>query len=348
MKTSFFRILGVVGVALLFLVPQSAAESAGEGGRLVYLSNRAGVSRSFDLILVELSSLSERNITAPFPGLGLTSSSAPKLLRKRNSVVCFGAGGRTLVEIPLEQGAVRTIAKVAQPSAHLSVAPDEQALLYSDRVGEKLQVMEADIERGTTRNLSENSWNESEPSYSRDGRQITYVTDRDGSLSIALMGRDGSGVKVLTNNFGSDRFPRFSPRGDRIVFTSSRSARHDGQNDLYMIDTNGGKFDLLYSNGAFNTSPVFSPDGKELAFVSANLIKKVSHVLLLDLASGAVTNLTLRLPFFNQNASFSDDGQVIVFEENTIRDCEVMMYDRKSGSVQNLSRNPAWDCSPSF
>ncbi len=348
MKTPFLSVPGIVGVALLCLVPQSVAETADEGRRLVYLSNRAGVSRSFDLFLVELSSLSERNITEPFPGLGLTSISAPKLLRKRNSVVCFAAGGRTLVEIPLGQGAVRTVAKVAQASAHLSVSPDEQTLLYSDRVGEKLQVMEADIERCTIRNLSSNSWNESEPSYSRDGRLITYVTDRDGSLSIALMGREGRGEKVLTNNFGSDRFPRFSPGGDRIVFSSSRSARNDGQNDLYTIDTSGRNFNLLYSNGAFNTSPVFSPDGKELAFVSANLTKKVSHVLLLDLASGAVTNLTLRLPLFNQNASFSDDGQVIVFEGNTVRDCDVMMYDKKSGSVQNLSRHPAWDCSPSF
>ena len=345
---TFLRVAVIVSLAFLLLVPQSVAGSAEEGTRIVFLSNRTGVSRSFDLFLLNISSLAERNITADFPGLGITSASAPRLLSKRNSVVCFASGGKSLVEIPLGTGTVKVLAKVTQPSGQLAIAPDEHALLYSDRVGDKLQILEIDIERGSVRNLSSNSWNESEPSYSGDGKSITYVTDRDGSLSIALMAGDGGGQRILTNNFGDDRFPRLSPGGNQVVFSSSRSGRNEGQYDLYSIDTSGRNFEMLYSNRDYNTYPEFSPDGREILFVSSNLIRKVSRVLLFDRASDSTTDLTLHLPFFSQNASFSDDGQAIVFEQNTIRDCEVMLYDRKTKSLQNLTRNPAWDCSPSF
>ena len=217
-----------------------------------------------------------------------------------------------------------------------------------DRIGRNLQIFELDIERGTSRNLSSNSWNNSEPSYSPDGSRITYVTDKDGSLSIGLMHRDGSGQKILTNNFGDDRYPRFSPAAERIVFSSSRSSRHEGQFDLYTIDTLGGNFSLLYANGASNTSPVFLPDAKQVLFVSTNFVSKVSCLFLLNIDTHSVTNLTAQLPLFSQNPSLSNDGRFLVFEHNTVRDCEVMVYDLKEATMRNLTQNPAWDCSPSF
>ena len=339
-----------LALAAVLQLPATRPEPGNPGGKtgIVFLSNRAGVHRSFDLFLVDTSSGLEHNITAGRPGLGLTSVSGPRLLQKRHSVVCFASGGKSIVEIPLGPGAVRTLAAVRQASGSLAVSPDEEALLYSDRAGQRLQIHEIDITRGTIRNLSSNGWNNSGASYSPDGSRITYVSDQDGSPSIGLMARDGSHQKILTNNFGDDRFPCFSPAGDRIIFCSSRSALHDGQFDLYTIDTSGGDFRLLYSNGASNSSPVCSPDGKEVAFVSTNLTKKISQILLLDRASGSVADVAAELPLFKQNLSLSNDGRFLLFEHNTVRDCEVMLYDRKDALMRNLTRNPAWDCSPSF
>ncbi|MBP1647772.1 MAG: translocation protein TolB [Bacteroidetes bacterium] len=344
-RLSFLHVM----LAAMLLFPGSQRASAGHdaGRRVVFLSNRVGVSRMFDIFLRD-STGSEVNVNANHPGLGITSLSAPKLLGTRESVVCFGSGGKTLLEIPLGAGAVKVLAKLTQASGQISIAPDEQALLYTDRVNGKSQVFEADLRQGSARNLSSNPWNNSEASYSRDGSWIVFVSDKDSSLSIGVMKRNGGSQRILTNNFGDDRFPHFSPEGERIVFTSSRSGVHDGQYDLYTIDTSGSRFELLYSNGAYNTSPIFSPDGKEIMFLSSNFTKKVSHVLLLNCASGSVNIVTGALSFLSQNASFSNNGQLILFEHNTIRDCEIMLYDRQTKSMEDLTQNPSWDCSPSF
>lgn len=319
-----------------------------EAWQIVYLSNRGGVSRTFDVILHDGATGKEVNLTQNHRDLGISSSSAPRLLRKRASVVCFGSGGKTLVEIPLNGGPVRTLPGITHGFGGISVSPDDRAILCADRIGEKYQLVEVTLADGLFHVLTANPWNTTEPVYSPDGSLIAYVTDQDSSKSIGLMARDGDRQKVLTNNFGDDRNPCFTPAGDRVLFTSSRSATHEGQFDLYAIDTSGKRFELLHANGAFISSPAVSPDGTEVVFVSGNPAKKLSRVLLLNCARGSVTNLSGELPLLSSHASFSPDGRAVVFEHTTIRDCEIMVYDREARFLRNLSRNRSWDCSPSF
>jgi Tol biopolymer transport system component len=338
--------------ALMVLVLPSALLGQAEGGKedheIVYLSNRGVSGRSFNIFLNDLSNGLEQNVTAGKNGLGITSLSGPRLLRRRRSIVCFASGGKSLVEIPIGGGEIRTLAQVTQVTGPVSVAPDEGAVLFVDRKDGRTQIFEADIAGGAIRNLSSNRWNDTEASYSPDGTKIVHVSDRDGSLSVVIMERDGSGQRLLTNDFGDDRFPRFSPSGDRIVFASSRGATEEEQYDLYSIDTCGGDFRLLFTNGAFNTAPVVSRDDTVVAFVSSNLAKKVSRIFLLNLTNGTARPLAEELPFLSLGPAFSPDGRILVFEHNTIRDCEIMMYHRERGFLRNLSQNGSWDCAPSF
>ncbi len=334
--------------AALFSGAMSGTAGEGSGRQIVYLSNREGISRAFDIVLHDVETGKEVNLTRGQTNPGITSMSAPRLLRSRGSVVAFGSRGKALVEVPLGGGPVRTVATIVQGVGGISIAPDDGSLLFVDRIGGKYQIVEADLRTRETRTLTKNPWNSTEPCYSPDGRSIAYVTDQDSSSSIGLMARDGSGQKVLTNNFGDDRYPCFTPSGDRILFSSSRSATIEGQFDLYAIDISGRRFDLLYANSAYNAYPSVSPDGKDVVFVSSNLPKKLSRILLFNLADRKVVNLSGDLPLLSSNASFSPDGSAVVFEHTTIRDCEVMLYDREKKSLENISQNKGWDCSPSF
>ena len=49
------------------------------------------------------------------------------------------------------------------------------------------------------------------------------------------MNADGSGVTRLTNNSVSDRYPKWSPDGRRIAFTSNR----DGDHEIYVMNADG-------------------------------------------------------------------------------------------------------------
>lgn len=72
----------------------------------------------------------------------------------------------------------------------------------------------------------------------------------------------GNILKQLTNEVAYDAEATVSPKGDKIVFTSTRN----GDLDLYTMNIDGSDvkqitFDLGYDGGAF-----FSPDGSKLVF----------------------------------------------------------------------------------
>src|SRR5260370_16708734 len=69
------------------------------------------------------------------------------------------------------------------------------------------------------------------PTYSNGKVAFSYL----GDLWIA--NENGSGVQRLTDNQARDVFPRFSPDGNWIAFSSNR----EGNYDVYVIPATGGK-----------------------------------------------------------------------------------------------------------
>src|SRR5689334_1670395 len=69
------------------------------------------------------------------------------------------------------------------------------------------------------------------PSYANGKVAFSYL----GDLWIA--NENGSGVTRLTDNQARDVFPRWSPDGSSIAFSSNR----EGNYDVYVIPASGGK-----------------------------------------------------------------------------------------------------------
>ena len=63
---------------------------------------------------------------------------------------------------------------------------------------------------------------DSDPTWSPNGRQIAFVSRRDGNDELYLMAPDGSGLRRLTNDAGADVTPRWSPDGEWLAFRSNR------------------------------------------------------------------------------------------------------------------------------
>src|ERR1043165_2990917 len=69
------------------------------------------------------------------------------------------------------------------------------------------------------------------PTYSKGKVAFSYLGD------IWVVNENGSGLQRLTDNKARDIYPRFSPDGAQIAFSSNR----DGNYDVFVIPAGGGK-----------------------------------------------------------------------------------------------------------
>ena len=81
---------------------------------------------------------------------------------------------------------------------------------------------------------------DAQPRWSPDGKQIVYVTDRDGSDDVWVMDADGKNARQITR---SDRTqflsPDFTPDGKYIV-VSRNAVQYGTQYSLYLSHKDGG------------------------------------------------------------------------------------------------------------
>ena len=100
------------------------------------------------------------------------------------------------------------------------------------------------------RNLTNNPANDIAPVFSPDGKQIAFMSDRDGGKwHIYVMNADGSNVRRLTDGT-HDSTPTWSPDGNWIAFASTRG----GQFNIWMVDTHGGNLTQITKTGGDHPS----------------------------------------------------------------------------------------------
>src|SRR5690348_5802792 len=96
------------------------------------------------------------------------------------------------------------------------------------------------------------------PTYSKGKVAFSYLGD------IWIANENGSAVQRLTDNRARDQFPRFSPDGEWIAFSSNRQ----GNYDVYVIPSAGGKPRQLTFHSADDNVVGWTPDGKKIIFNS--------------------------------------------------------------------------------
>lgn len=126
---------------------------------------------------------------------------------------------------------------------------------------------------------------------------------------LGIMDYDGAGVQYLTES-GLMFAPRFSPRGDRVIYTSYES----GMPAIYLLDVASVRRQPVpTAQGEMAFSPRFSPDGSRVIYsVSTG---GNTDIYMTDLGSGSITRLT-EAPSIETAPSFSPDGSQIVFESD--------------------------------
>lgn len=136
-----------------------------------------------------------------------------------------------------------------------------------------------DLPNGTPERLTNSTHFEFEPSFSPDGRKVTFVSWSDeemGAINVVEFNRRGnpSSPKKITTEKGIYREPSFSPDGNTIVFRKESGNGQQGfvhtlNPGIYTIPANGGETEMIADEGAF---PKFSPDGNRIYYQTGGYI----------------------------------------------------------------------------
>ncbi len=136
--------------------------------------------------------------------------------------------------------------------------PDRDSNIWQVRLtGRKLASVPASF-IGSTRE-------DTNPSYSPDGKRIAFASNRTGNFEIWVCGSDGAHATQLTTLGATESgSPRWSPDGRKVVFDSDK----EGFFNIYTIDSDGGEAKRLTTEDVDQSTPAFSRDGKTIYFAS--------------------------------------------------------------------------------
>ena len=238
---------------------------------------------------------------------------------------------------------------LASKTANVTKLDGKIAFSLQGADGSEIYVINAD---GTNQTRLTNGKYDGSPSFSPDGKQITYVgwNEPDTSPQIYVMNADGKNVKWLTSIWNDEDLahgsPCLSPDGTQVVYTGG-----NGVAEINRINTDGkGLITLLKSeingNGHIypqNFSPSFSSDGKRIVFVSDRNFSSwgsSNEIYVMDSDGTSQTRITEN-DYDDDSPCFSPDGKQIAFTSVRAGKSQIFVMNADGTNAIQLTRDGA-------
>ncbi len=180
------------------------------------------------------------------------------------------------------------------------------------------------VELGQTGRIPLVGSNTMAPSFYPDSKTIAYTYMKPTKPVIARGMTDGSaGINYISNSTMGDfdSYPKVSPDGKKIVFQT----KFGGSYSICMMDINGMNTTIL-TEGLL---PSWNDKSNQIVY--HNTVGKFNQIFVYDIATGQSTQLTSG-EFNNDSASYSFNGENIVFASTRDNDNEHIFVMKKNGS----------------
>ncbi len=168
--------------------------------------------------------------------------------------------------VPVTTAPVTTVPGGATSTTTATTLPAKVYFVSTRQDGEQIWTMSVDGANQVK--ITSSPGANTQPSVSPNRLSLVFVSTRDGNDEIYVMDASGSQERRLTNAAAAkDNFPRWSPDGQRIVFSSNRAPGDTAQADLWVMDTNGGGLvNITQSPSVLDVKPTWSSDGQSIAW----------------------------------------------------------------------------------
>lgn len=165
--------------------------------------------------------------------------------------------------------------------------------------------------------------------------RIVFVSERgnkgDRQKALAVMDYDGANVQLLTDDSSIVLAPRFSPTGDRVLYTSYET----GFPRIYLLDVGSASRRVLEEQpGSISFAPRFGPDGNTVVYSLAT--NGNTDLFRMNLSGTGRVRLTSS-PAIDTAPSFSPDGSQIVFESDRSGSQQLYIMPATGGQAKRIS-----------
>lgn len=202
---------------------------------------------------------------------------------------------------------------------------------------EKFKSLIEFADRVTNRKKMNNFYN-SAPVISPNGKDMVFIKDESGILTIAIMEdfENKKNVRVLIESFRSQDFedlnmlsPGISwrPTGTHLAI----SAKSGGEDGIYIVDVKTGEYDKILLGFKNIESVQWSNDGKKLVFIASD--NEYSDLFIYDFTKKDVDRLTYDI-FSDKMPKWAPDSENIYFlsdrrdvTSNDLKSKNIKMWD---------------------
>lgn len=196
----------------------------------------------------------------------------------------------------------------------------------------------------------------------KEGRYVWPIYE---SFDIFTADLDGNILSQLTNEPGYDAEATLSPKGDRMIFTSTRS----GDLELYSMNIDGSDVKQLTNTLGYDGGAFFSPDGSKIVWrasrpqtdvdvakykglLAEGLVEPTNMELYIANADGTDARQITQLGNANWAPFFHPSGEKILFSSNHMSErgfpFNLFMINIDGTGLEQITFDEAFDSFPMF
>jgi dipeptidyl aminopeptidase/acylaminoacyl peptidase len=253
--------------------------------------------------------------------------------------------------LPLDQSAPPrqvTVGPGGKSAPKFSPQGDRMAYLVDLDGSEAFDIWVCDLPQGSHTNLTPDSPESIQPniSWSPDGSQIAFISDRSGRFATYLISSAGGLARRVFEHHYPDWDLDWSPDGRRLAVVSE-SGGQDYRVTIVLIDEGSPQYSVLsYAGEVINAKEArWSPDGLRLAFASD--LHGFYTIGLYELESGNITWISTEEGDSNAPA-WSADGKHLACVHSSGPEAWIDIIDLKGNGYAQVRAGQGLHAAPHF